>query len=201
MDNWVVYLITPFLTALIGWVTNWVAVKMLFYPLEPLVILGLRLQGLIPRRQAELADQVAEIVEKELFHQNLIRDAVQGADVGSMAEAKVRDLMREKMVAKLKAIPMLGAFLTPESLSGIEDYVVKEIRVMAEELVNDFADQVESKLNVRSIVKSKVEAFDLDRLRMIIEGVASREFKTIEWVGALLGFLVGAIQSSVLYFC
>ena len=195
-----IYLITPLLTALIGWLTNWVAVKMLFLPLQPKVILGIRFQGLIPRRQRELAEQCAEIVERELFQQSMIRNAVLGADVGGMAEAKVRALMKEKLMDRLKTIPVIGAFITPESMSGIEDFVVKEIRVLSEQMAVEFADQVESQLQVRHIVQSRIEAFDLDRLREIVEQVASKEFKTIEWVGAFLGFCVGLGQSLVLYF-
>jgi uncharacterized membrane protein YheB (UPF0754 family) len=196
----VIYLVTPLLTALIGWLTNWVAVKMLFLPLQPKVIFGIRFQGLIPRRQRELAQQCAEIVERELFQQSMIRNAVLEADVGSMAESKVRALMKEKLMDKIKGIPMIGAFVTPESMSGIEDFVVKEIRVLSEQMAVEFADQVESQLQVRHIVQSRIEAFDLDRLREIVEQVASKEFKTIEWVGAFLGFCVGLGQSLILYF-
>jgi uncharacterized membrane protein YheB (UPF0754 family) len=195
----VIYLLTPILTALIGWLTNLVAVKMLFLPLQPKVIFGIRFQGLIPRRQSELAQQCAEIVERELFQQSMIRNAVLEADVGGMAEAKVRALMKEKLMDRLKSIPMIGAFVTPESMSGIEDFVVKEIRVLSEQMAVEFADQVESQLQVRHIVQSRIEAFDLDRLREIVEQVASKEFKTIEWVGAFLGFCVGLGQSLILY--
>lgn len=194
-----IYLLTPILTALIGWLTNLVAVKMLFLPLQPKVIFGIRFQGLIPRRQSELAQQCAEIVERELFQQSMIRNAVLEADVGGMAEAKVRALMKEKLMDRLKSIPMIGAFVTPESMSGIEDFVVKEIRVLSEQMAVEFADQVESQLQVRHIVQSRIEAFDLDRLREIVEQVASKEFKTIEWVGAFLGFCVGLGQSLILY--
>jgi uncharacterized membrane protein YheB (UPF0754 family) len=89
--------------------------------------------------------------------------------------------------------------VTPESMSGIEDFVVKEIRVLSEQMAVEFADQVESQLQVRHIVQSRIEAFDLDRLREIVEQVASKEFKTIEWVGAFLGFCVGLGQSFILY--
>jgi uncharacterized membrane protein YheB (UPF0754 family) len=196
----VIYAITPFLTAIIGWVTNWVAVKMLFVPLTPKVIFGIRFQGLIPRRQKELAEQCAEIVEKELFQQKLIREAVESANVGDLAEQKVRLLMKEKLMDKLKGIPMLGAFITAESMGGIEEFVIKEIREMSEDLALDFADQIEGQLQVRHIVQSRVESFDLERLKEIVETVAAKEFKTIEWVGAFLGFCVGLVQSLVLYF-
>ena len=173
---------------------------MLFLPQKPMVILGVRFQGLIPKRQMELAEQCAEIVERELLQQHLIRQAVEGADIGSMVEARTRVLIREKMLGKLKAIPMLGAFINEVSLGGLEDYIVAEMRKMSEELVVEFADHVESQLQVKTIVRERIEAFDLSRLQEIIESVAAKEFRTIEWVGAVLGFIVGIFQSGLMYF-
>lgn len=56
----------PFVAALIGWFTNFVAVKMLFRPRKAVRILGIRFQGLVPRRQKELAEKIAETVEKKI---------------------------------------------------------------------------------------------------------------------------------------
>ena len=173
---------------------------MLFLPLEPVVILGIRFQGLIPKRQMELAEQCAEIVEREFFQQHLIRQAVTGADVGAMVEAKTRLLIREKLLGKLKSIPMLGSFINELTLGSLENQVVAEMRKMSEELVVEFADRMDSKLQVKAIVRERIAAFDLLRLKQIIESVAAKEFRTIEWVGAVLGFFVGLIQSGLLYF-
>ena len=52
-----------------GWLTNWLAIRMLFRPREPLRLLGWSLQGVIPRRHAQLAERIAETVEKSLLTQ------------------------------------------------------------------------------------------------------------------------------------
>lgn len=193
------YLLMPLVTAGIGWMTNWLAIKMLFLPLKPVTIFpGVRLQGLIPRRQKDLARQVAEIIERELINQHMIRDAVESVGIGDMVEEKVRGLIREKLVKKLHSIPMLGSFLNEDSISGLEDYVVGELRVMSEAMAVEFADRVEERLQVRHLVQEKIEAFNLLKLKEIVESVASKEFKTIEMVGAILGGLIGVVQT--LYF-
>ena len=53
MNSWV--WLTPFVGAFIGWLTNYVAIKMLFRPREPWYILGFPMQGVMPRRQRDLA--------------------------------------------------------------------------------------------------------------------------------------------------
>jgi uncharacterized membrane protein YheB (UPF0754 family) len=194
-----VYFLMPLVTAGIGWLTNWLAIKMLFLPLDPVKLFpGVKLQGLIPRRQGDLARQVAEIIERELINQHMIREAVESVGVGDMVEEKVRGLIREKLVKKLQAIPMLGSLLNDDSIAGLESYVVQELRGMSENLAVDFADQVEGRLQVRHLVQERIESFDLLKLKKIVESVAAKEFKTIELVGAILGGLIGVLQS--LYF-
>jgi len=194
-----VYFLMPLVTAGIGWLTNWLAIKMLFLPLDPIKLFpGVKLQGLIPRRQGDLARQVAEIIERELINQHMIREAVESVGVGDMVEEKVRGLIREKLVKKLQAIPMLGSLLNDDSIAGLESYVVQELRGMSENLAVDFADQVEGRLQVRHLVQERIESFDLLKLKKIVESVAAKEFKTIELVGAILGGLIGVLQS--LYF-
>ena len=54
----------PFIAALIGWVTNFLAIKMLFHPRKEIKILFLSIQGIFPKRQNELADKIGDLVAK-----------------------------------------------------------------------------------------------------------------------------------------
>jgi uncharacterized membrane protein YheB (UPF0754 family) len=56
--------------AVIGLFTNWLAIVMLFRPHRPLKLFGMRMPftpGLIPRRHADLADKLGEVVENDLL--------------------------------------------------------------------------------------------------------------------------------------
>ena len=64
------YIATPVIGAIIGYVTNWIAVKMLFRPRREIRIFGKRLPftpGVIPRGQGRLARAVGEVVETQLL--------------------------------------------------------------------------------------------------------------------------------------
>ena len=64
------YIVTPVIGAIIGYVTNWIAVKMLFRPRQEIRIFGKRLPftpGVIPRGQGRLARAVGEVVETQLL--------------------------------------------------------------------------------------------------------------------------------------
>ncbi|MCA1797087.1 MAG: DUF445 family protein, partial [Geobacteraceae bacterium] len=64
------YLIPPLLGALIGYVTNYIAIRMLFRPLRPWYILGIRIPmtpGIIPARRGDLARKMGHMVGEHLL--------------------------------------------------------------------------------------------------------------------------------------
>lgn len=61
----------PLIGAVIGYITNYIAIKMLFRPLTPKMIFGRRLPftpGIIPRRKAQLADALGKAVFAKFFN-------------------------------------------------------------------------------------------------------------------------------------
>jgi uncharacterized membrane protein YheB (UPF0754 family) len=51
----------------VGWLTNWVAILMIFEPIEPRRILGFKWHGLFLRRQREVADVYAEVIADDII--------------------------------------------------------------------------------------------------------------------------------------
>ena len=66
-ENSSLLFLLPLIAALIGWATNYLAIKMLFHPREPKKILGLSIQGVFPKRQNQIAEKLGTLVANELF--------------------------------------------------------------------------------------------------------------------------------------
>jgi uncharacterized membrane protein YheB (UPF0754 family) len=61
----------PAAGALVGYVTNWIAIHMIFEPAEPVKILGLiEVQGLFESRQVEVSDEFGECTYTHLLYQS-----------------------------------------------------------------------------------------------------------------------------------
>ena len=54
----------PFIGALIGWFTNYIAIKMLFHPRDEVRIFFIPIQGVFPRRQKDLPANSARLYQK-----------------------------------------------------------------------------------------------------------------------------------------
>lgn len=188
----------PLIGAAIGWLTNRLAIQMLFRPRRPVRLLGLSFQGLIPRRQGDLAVRVAEIVESELFNQHLIRQEIARIDLSPHLEQLATNIVWDRIAPRLRAIPLFGGFVNDKLLYSLNKIALESLVGETEPLLEKVAGEVEKQIAVRRIVEEKIHGFDLDQLETIVRHLAHKEFQRIEVLGAVIGFLVGLVQSALL---
>lgn len=70
LEPYIPFLLPPLLGALIGYVTNYIAIRMLFRPLRPWHVLGMRVPmtpGIIPSRRGDLARKMGQMVGEHLL--------------------------------------------------------------------------------------------------------------------------------------
>ncbi len=195
MDRSIVSLLSiPIVSALIGYVTNYLAVRMLFRPHRPRRFLGLSIQGLVPRRQKEIARSLGAMIERDLFSHEDIQAALSSAETTEEAQAFLAEQV-DLFVGKLAAQnPMVGMFLQGTLLEQVKAMLLAQMGEKLPLLIERVVERAEHKLDVSAIVAAKVEKFDLGKLESLIYEVSARELKTIELLGGVLGFLVGVGQ-------
>ncbi len=184
----------PPLTCLIGWMTNLLAVRMLFRPRNPIGIGTLRIQGLIPGRKEDLAKRIGEIVERELLSHQVIRQELHRIDLEVYIDRFVKRFVRRRLSPKLRRIPMIGTLLDKGTMNTVEYLARDTLRDEVEAMRDKIAADIETHLPVRALVTERIQGFDLDKLEQLAYRVAAREFKMIERLGALIGFAVGVMQ-------
>ena len=184
----------PIVSALIGYVTNYIAVAMLFRPHKPVRVIGLRLQGLVPRRQREIAQSLGSMIEHNLFSHADIQEALTTVETSEEASSFLNeqiDIFVQKLAAQN---PMIGMFLQGPLLDQVKGLLRDQMAEKFPALLERVVEKAEHRLDVSEIVRAKIEAFDLTKLEQIIHEVSARELKTIEVLGGVLGFLVGLVQ-------
>jgi uncharacterized membrane protein YheB (UPF0754 family) len=188
------YLI-PFISAGIGWFTNYLAIKMLFYPRKERNFIFFKFQGIFPKRQEVLAARLAKIVAEELFSLEIIKQRVDNPntrkDIKSRIEIEVAIYLRERVKAKIP----LGAnlILNDKRIEQIKDIICKEVEGFVPKIMEEFSYQLD-KINIEKIVHTKVASFSSEKLENLLMGVLKKELKFIEIAGAILGFFIGLVQ-------
>ena len=189
----------PLISALTGYITNYIAVRMLFHPRKELNILGLKIQGLIPKRRPQIASNIAETVESHLISHDDITKIIDSPELQAQAyvllDKQVTVLLTEKLVAKN---PMIGMVLKGQMLDSIKAMIMEELMQTLPKLTEAMMDYLENNLDFKQIVEEKIDEFDLEKFESIILRIAARELRSIEILGGALGFFIGLLTVGLL---
>ena len=185
----------PVLAALIGWLTNFVAVKMLFHPQRPIEVLGFSIQGVFPKRQSQLADKLGDLVANELFRVDQISQKIESFALSEENMNAVGNRIEKTIRGKLiNTFPMLSMFLTDEMIQKVTLLFRAEREDFVADSVKQLTENFEKNLDVREIVRLKVSNFSHEKIEEILVALMKKEFKFIEVIGAAIGFLIGCFQ-------
>lgn len=183
--------------AVIGWITNVLAIKMLFRPIRPfrIPLVNITIQGLIPKRRRDIAKSIGDVVEKELVSINEIFDKL----VTEENKQEVISIIREKL---LKVIDYKIPAIIPFSIkSRIIDYFDDQINKDAMSILDSSVDGILSntayKVKIGEMVEEKIDELDMENMERLILSLTSRELKYIELLGGLLGGTIGLFQAVI----
>jgi len=185
----------PLIGALIGWFTNYIAIKMLFHPKAEVRIFFISIQGVFPKRQKDFARKLGQIVSEELLS---VHDITKHLKEKATSEAILQHIakrLEEGITSRLpRVFPMLAMLMTGDMTEKIKKILMEQIAGLNEELIEKLSGELEDELDMHRIVEEKVSAFSSDKLEEIVFAIMRKEFKFVELVGAVLGFLIGVAQ-------
>ncbi|HHX75269.1 MAG TPA: DUF445 family protein [Firmicutes bacterium] len=188
------FVLLPLTGALIGWITNVLAIRLLFRPRFPLRLwpLPFTLQGVIPRRREELAANVADIVAEQLFSVDELTERLDLPRLQAEVEQTVKEAVRQWCAAKLTFLP---GGLRHYFSDVLRDVAAAEVARQFPAMARSFFVQMRAQVDIRTVVREKINAFDLEEVEVLVKQVARRELAQIEWLGAVFGFLIGVFQA------
>lgn len=199
MNWWLVSI--PIISGFIGWVTNWVAIKMLFHPRNPVRVLGLTFHGIFPKRQKQFAEKLGKLVSEELLSFSEIEQKIINPSnlkkMMPLVEAHVDDFLRNKLK---DVFPVISMFIGDKTINELKGFFMTELEALFPILMQRYMKNLQQELDLEKIVIEKVSGFSSDKLEEILMGIMSKEFRFVEILGGVLGFLIGLIQVGITLF-
>lgn len=192
--SYILFLI-PVISAFIGWFTNWIAIKMLFHPKEPKKIFGITIQGIFPKRQQQFAEKLGKLVSQELLsfadiEQKLLHpDNIQ--KLMPVVEEHIDQFLRKKLAEEM---PVISMFIGENTIQQLKDIFMKELQTLFPVIMQRYMGHLQQELDLEKIVTQKVASFSSDKLEEILQSILSKEFRFVELIGAVLGFIIGLLQ-------
>ena len=186
----------PFIAALVGWFTNYIAVKMLFHPKEPVNILGVyKLQGIFPKNQQKVAENIGRMVAEELLSSEDLREKLNNPEnilsIKELVEAKIDYYLN---VTFPKNYPITAAIVGDKRKIKLKEAVMTEVHESVPSMIDSYMANIEEKFNVEHIIQEKVNNLSPERLEDLIMKLLNKEFNFIEYIGAVIGFIIGWVQ-------
>ena len=188
-------LIMIFISATIGWITNWVAIKMLFRPHKEINFGLFKIQGLIPKRKSEIGTGIASIIQNELISVKDVISNIDREEFSKRLNSLIDDVLDKNLKKKVKEkFPLLQMFFTDKIAKDIGNTIKEIVMENQEKIFEIFSNYAEENIDFEVIISDKISNFSLDKLEEIITLLANKELKHIEVIGAILGMLIGAVQ-------
>ena len=188
-------ILIPFISAFIGWFTNWMALKMLFHPRNPVKVFGITFQGIFPKQQRQFAEKLGKLVNSELLSFDDIKkkmaDPKNIEAIMPMLEQKIDFFLRTKLS---DVFPVISMFIGDSTINQLKGVFMSELETMFPDLINSYMKTLETQLDLEKIVTEKVYGFSSDKMEAILNQIMSKEFRFIEIIGGVLGLLIGCIQ-------
>ena len=150
---------------------------------------------MFPKRQKQLAEKLGTLVAEELFSIQEVtlklKELATSEESMNLVGKRIEKTIREKLV---KSFPMLAMFLTDDMVEKVTNLFKAELQDFLGESAQDIGNKLEESLDVKELVREKVEAFSSYKLEEILFSIMRKEFRFIEMIGAVLGFLIGCVQ-------
>lgn len=188
--------IMPIFGLLTGWFTDWLALKMIFKPTEPVRYLGLvEWQGLFLKHRAEVSEKYGELIASEVITPHKVIESMLHGPLSDHVFVLVRKEV-ERAVGR-RAGParrLLALTVGSGRYQDVKALVTDRIMRRLPETLEHLEGYAEEAMDLRNLLVSRMRQLSAAEF----EGLLRPAFQQDEWilitVGALLGFAVGELQ-------
>ena len=176
--------------AFIGWVTNVVAIWLLFHPYDPIYVGPWHIQGLLPRRQADIARSIGQLIEKNLFNPADLKTLLQKPSFYDQLSALISKTAQRELEKRLPA------YLPAVIRDHLSDYCKAWFDARSIAFANEIVEDLPlGQIDVGLLIESKLRLMSLREFEVLSREVVGRELKYIELAGGVLGGVVGLLQA------
>ncbi|MDM0491913.1 DUF445 family protein [Clostridium perfringens] len=172
-----IYIIGALIGAVIGYITNWLAIKMLFRPREAKYIFGMKLPftpGLIPKEKSRIANKVGETVGTHLLNSDSLSKALKDDKI----KAKFNEVAKEKINQVINSNSTLE--------DSLKDTLGENYYALKENMINNIAKTILESIKEEEF-KNKVKFYIVDSIKerlnkkpkKIIDFINSNKFREV----------------------
>jgi len=194
---WIEHGLLPILgAASVGYITNWLAITMLFRPYEPKEWLFFWPQGLLPRNRAEIAKQVGAECANGILAPKKIAEYVKTCFVkelsGGQTVPRVRENIQRALKERASRIPLGGNVIVDVGMSLLaSEETIRQLLGSCVGAVD--INGVVGRLNVGQRIEEGINDLSVPEFHAMVNRLAAKHLCAIQVLGFVLGGLIGLL--------
>lgn len=183
MSPW--WLMIPILSALIGWLTIQLAVKLFF-------------TRILPSKRGQWTAQLANRVSTELFSMDTLEQKITSPEsfqkIMPQVEVHIDDFLRKGLP---KAFPIISTFIGERTINQLKEIFMKELETIFPVVMKGYVKNLQQDLNLEQMVKDKVESINNEQIQAAVYQAIGPDLNRASLIAGAFGLLVGLAQLAI----
>lgn len=189
------YWLLPVCGFIVGWITNFLALKVIFRPVEPVQVGKLIIQGLFLKRQSEVAESFARINCVELLNtEKMWNFILKGPNRGKF-QALLRAhsiVFTEQLIGGLR--PFALAAMGSEGFAKMKEEVAQKVIEKMPTIIPLTYEYTTAALDLENTIRQRMEELSSKDFEAVLHPAFEEDEMTLIFLGGFLGLLVGVVQ-------
>jgi uncharacterized membrane protein YheB (UPF0754 family) len=191
----------PVASAFSSWLVIKIFFTMLFRPRQPRSILGVQVQGILPKKQSVIAANAGKMVADQFFSLPAIEEKIGDPStlqkIMPSIEEHIDDFLRNKLK---KEMPFIGMFVGDKTIDSVKKVFMTELETLFPNIMRSYASTLISDLNIAQLVSQKIAAASVQQVETSFKKTFSKELRVTELLGASIGLVIGLVVMLVILY-
>lgn len=203
MTLWLLFhepLIMPAFGLVVGWFTDWLALKMIFNPKRPVHLFGFEIQGLFLHRRNEVAADYGALIADEIITPRRVIEAILRGPLSDRVFAMIRREVQAAMDRSAGGLarPFIMVTIGSARYQQMKATIAAKIMERLPETMRYVEDYARDTMDIRNLLREKMQQLDDRQFERLIRPAFEQDEWILIAVGAALGFVMGEMQALVL---
>lgn len=185
------YITAPLLGGIIGYITNDIAIRMLFRPHTAKYLFGIHIPftpGLIPKEKGRLADAIGGTISENLMSKDVLEKYLLSEEMVGKVRTSVEDFIDTQRRNQETFLQFLGHYLTNEEIANITKSVNESI---TKQLSHKLADKEVGEKVAHIVIEHVAQKLSMDGAQELLSGIAGA-------MGGLKGMAAGLFGGNII---
>ena len=191
----------PVASAFSSWLVIKIFFTILFRPRQPRSILGVQVQGILPKKQSVIAARAGKMVAEQFFSLQAIEEKIGDPStlqkIMPSIEEHIDDFLRNKLK---KEMPFIGMFVGDKTIDSVKKVFMTELETLFPNIMRSYASTLISDLNIAQLVSQKIAAASVQQVETSFKKTFSKELRVTELLGASIGLVIGLVVMLVILY-